>query len=72
VSVILTKLLFQKVQDLSVSANATAGCMAAFFTAFALCPTELIKCRLQAMREMQAQLPKEKVITFLFQFTFRF
>ncbi|XP_059481962.1 mitochondrial ornithine transporter 1 [Neocloeon triangulifer] len=51
-----------KVQDLTVPANATAGCMAAFFTAFALCPTELIKCRLQAMREMQAQLPKEKQV----------
>lgn len=45
----------QKVQDLTILFNATAGCMAAFFTAFALCPTELIKCRLQAMREMQNQ-----------------
>jgi solute carrier family 25 ornithine transporter 2/15 len=45
----------EKVQDLDILSNATAGCMAAFFTAFALCPTELIKCRLQAMREMQAQ-----------------
>ncbi|KAF4516906.1 hypothetical protein B566_EDAN007994 [Ephemera danica] len=45
----------QKVQDLTILSNATAGCMAAFFTAFALCPTELIKCRLQAMREMQNQ-----------------
>ncbi|XP_065337378.1 mitochondrial ornithine transporter 1 isoform X1 [Cloeon dipterum] len=54
-----------KVQDLSVPANATAGCMAAFFTAFALCPTELIKCRLQAMREMHSQRPNEKVFTIL-------
>ena len=32
--------------------NAVSGGMAAFFSSFALCPTELIKCRLQAMREM--------------------
>lgn len=32
--------------------NAISGGMAAFFSSFTLCPTELVKCRLQAMREM--------------------
>ncbi|KAE8627224.1 hypothetical protein XENTR_v10006911 [Xenopus tropicalis] len=32
--------------------NATAGSFAAAFAALALCPTELVKCRLQAMHEM--------------------
>ncbi|KAK3908862.1 Mitochondrial ornithine transporter 1 [Frankliniella fusca] len=41
----------QKVEDLSAVSNATAGCMAAFFSSFTLCPTELIKCKLQAARE---------------------
>lgn len=31
--------------------NATAGFLAAFFSSFTLCPTELIKCKLQALRE---------------------
>lgn len=34
--------------------NAFAGFLAAFFSSFTLCPTELIKCRLQAMRETTA------------------
>ncbi|XP_029458628.1 mitochondrial ornithine transporter 1 [Rhinatrema bivittatum] len=33
--------------------NATAGSFAAAFASLALCPTELVKCRLQAMHEMQ-------------------
>ncbi|XP_059091492.1 mitochondrial ornithine transporter 1-like isoform X1 [Tigriopus californicus] len=43
----------RKVSDLSVTANGFSGSFAAFFASFALCPTELIKCRLQAMRESQ-------------------
>ena len=31
--------------------NAFAGFLAAFFSSFTLCPTELIKCKLQALRE---------------------
>lgn len=46
---------FQKAEDLSTLANASAGFFAAFFSSFTLCPTELIKCRLQAMREVQMQ-----------------
>ncbi|XP_072259876.1 mitochondrial ornithine transporter 1-like [Pyxicephalus adspersus] len=33
--------------------NATAGSFASFFSALVLCPTELVKCRLQAMHELQ-------------------
>ena len=33
--------------DLSTLHNATAGGMAAFWASFVLCPTELVKCRLQ-------------------------
>jgi solute carrier family 25 ornithine transporter 2/15 len=40
-----------KIEDLSTFHNGTSGSLAAFFAAFALCPTELVKCRLQAMRE---------------------
>lgn len=43
----------ENVKDLSLLGNASAGFLAAFFSAFPLCPTELIKCKLQAMREMQ-------------------
>ncbi|XP_061165500.1 mitochondrial ornithine transporter 1-like [Saccostrea echinata] len=35
--------------------NAFSGSGAAFFCAFTLTPTELVKCRLQAMREMASQ-----------------
>ncbi|XP_068121139.1 mitochondrial ornithine transporter 1-like [Hyperolius riggenbachi] len=33
--------------------NATAGSFASVFSALVLCPTELVKCRLQAMHELQ-------------------
>ncbi|XP_069675092.1 mitochondrial ornithine transporter 1 isoform X2 [Periplaneta americana] len=45
----------EKAEDLSALANASAGFCAAFFSSFTLCPTELIKCQLQAMREVQMQ-----------------
>ena len=35
------------VKDLSLLQNATAGGLAAFWSSLVLCPTELIKCRLQ-------------------------
>lgn len=44
-----------KVQDLSVTANGVSGFLAAFWSSLALCPTELVKCRLQAMREAHAE-----------------
>uniref|UniRef100_A0A914LAQ6 Mitochondrial carrier protein n=2 Tax=Meloidogyne incognita group TaxID=654580 RepID=A0A914LAQ6_MELIC len=38
--------------------NATAGALAAFFAAIVLCPTELVKCRLQAQSEVNSKLVK--------------
>ncbi|XP_059618564.1 mitochondrial ornithine transporter 1 [Phlebotomus argentipes] len=43
------------IKDLSLIGNATAGFLAAFFSSFTLCPTELVKCKLQALREMHNQ-----------------
>ncbi len=43
------------VNELSMLGNATAGFLAAFFSSFALCPTELIKCKLQALYEMKQE-----------------
>ena len=37
-------------RDLTTFQNGVAGFMAAFFSSLALCPTELVKCRMQAMR----------------------
>lgn len=45
-----------EVGQLSVIGNASAGFLAAFFSSFSLCPTELVKCRLQAMRETHGRL----------------
>lgn len=49
------------VSELTALDNATAGFLAAFFSSFTLCPTELIKCKLQALRETQQNKPNEKV-----------
>lgn len=43
----------QNVSEISLLGNATAGFLAAFFSSFTLCPTELIKCKLQALHEMK-------------------
>ncbi|KAK0167308.1 hypothetical protein PV327_004725 [Microctonus hyperodae] len=43
----------ESVAELNTFGNASAGFFAAFFSSLTLCPTELIKCRLQAMREVQ-------------------
>ncbi|KAJ8927200.1 hypothetical protein NQ314_020478 [Rhamnusium bicolor] len=43
------------VENLSIMSNATAGFLASFFSSLAICPTELIKCKLQAMNEMKNQ-----------------
>ncbi|CAG5009393.1 unnamed protein product [Parnassius apollo] len=45
----------ENIEQLSTVGNATAGFLAAFFSSFTLCPTELIKCQLQAMREVNVQ-----------------
>ncbi|KAM6933174.1 solute carrier family 25 member 15a isoform 2-T2 [Xenentodon cancila] len=44
----------EKGADLSDIQKASAGSLASIFSAMALCPTELVKCRLQAMHEMEA------------------
>lgn len=51
------------VAELTALDNATAGFLAAFFSSFTLCPTELIKCKLQALREVQQNnlKPNEKL-----------
>ncbi|XP_060532437.1 mitochondrial ornithine transporter 1 [Cylas formicarius] len=41
------------VDELSTLSNASAGFLASFFSSVAICPTELIKCRLQAMHEIR-------------------
>lgn len=41
------------IENLSIVSNGLAGCLASFFSSIALTPTELIKCKLQAMYEMQ-------------------
>jgi len=46
-----TALNVKKVEELSVYANGFSGFLAAFWSSLALCPTELVKCRLQAHRE---------------------
>ncbi|XP_064637713.1 mitochondrial ornithine transporter 1-like [Lineus longissimus] len=54
----------EKENDLKAIHKAFAGGGAAFFASLALCPTELIKCKLQAMREMVDQGKLEKSKTF--------
>lgn len=34
--------------------KASAGSLASIFSSMAICPTELVKCRLQAMHEMES------------------
>lgn len=41
--------------NMTVLDKATSGFFAAFFSSFALCPTELIKCKLQALRETNSK-----------------
>lgn len=41
---------------MSSTENALAGSLAAVFAATVLCPTELIKCRLQSQREINPNL----------------
>lgn len=45
----------EKVDDLSPLANGFSGFLAAFWSSLALCPTELVKCRLQALREAHSE-----------------
>ncbi|XP_033211559.1 mitochondrial ornithine transporter 1 [Belonocnema kinseyi] len=53
--VIATATGVERVEEMNSLGNACAGFFAAFFSSLTLCPTELIKCRLQAMREVEVQ-----------------
>ncbi|XP_034556170.1 solute carrier family 25 member 15a [Notolabrus celidotus] len=44
----------EKGSSLSDLQKASSGSLASIFSAMAICPTELVKCRLQAMHEMEA------------------
>lgn len=46
--------MFTKNLLISDIQKACAGSLASIFSAMAICPTELVKCRLQAMHEMEA------------------
>ena len=48
----------QDEKELSVLNRAFAGSGAAVFSSFALCPTELVKCRLQAQHQMNVMAGK--------------
>ncbi|KAM7350379.1 mitochondrial ornithine transporter 1-like [Cochliomyia hominivorax] len=48
-----------KADELSALGNACAGFFAAFFSSFSLCPTELVKCKLQSVREMKHYVAKD-------------
>lgn len=48
-----------KIENLNIFANGFSGFLAAFWSSLALCPTELVKCRLQAMRESSSIQGKE-------------
>lgn len=49
--------------DMTVLDKATSGLFAAFFSSFALCPTELIKCKLQAIKETNSQPTSASALT---------
>lgn len=53
----------KKVEDLTSIQNACAGFFAAFFSSLTLCPTELIKCKLQALREVQIEMTGTVTLT---------
>lgn len=42
--------------ELNSLENAVSGSLAAFFASLALCPTELVKCKLQAAREISGSV----------------
>ena len=52
-TVIQTIFQVPHVDELTIFQNACAGSIAAFITSFALCPTELIKCKLQAQHQLR-------------------
>jgi len=51
----LAQMSGKTVENLSPLENGISGFLAAFWSSLALCPTELVKCRLQAMREAHTE-----------------
>lgn len=49
--------------EMTVLDKATSGFFAAFFSSFALCPTELIKCKLQALKETNSKQMSATALT---------
>lgn len=49
----------EDVKDMPTVGHAFAGFLAAFFSTFTLCPTELVKCKLQALREVRGKFLKK-------------
>ncbi|GMS88482.1 hypothetical protein PENTCL1PPCAC_10657, partial [Pristionchus entomophagus] len=49
-------------QDMTVAEKAVSGSFAAVFAAMVLCPTELVKCKLQAARETGQTITSSSVI----------
>lgn len=43
----------KNIEQLSSIENMAAGSLAAIFASLALCPTELVKCRIQTMHDIQ-------------------
>lgn len=61
----------QEISQLNSFQNALAGSSAAFFASLVLCPTELVKCRLQSAREISNKANMYKhLFTFLDQIYF--
>lgn len=56
----------QDVCSLTPIENASSGALAAVFAAMALCPTELVKCRLQAAKEMKPNIKRYYLFTLYF------
>jgi len=56
---LVARSLSVEVANLSTFSNGCAGFLAAFWSSLALCPTELVKCRLQAMRESHIEQGRE-------------
>ena len=52
---LVARSLGTKVEELTPLSNGFSGFLAAFWSSLALCPTELVKCRLQALREAHSE-----------------
>lgn len=60
----------------AIRSNAFAGVIASFFSSFTLCPTELVKCKLQSLREVAVNKSLEflsiQYITCILSWSWRF